>query len=61
MSDYDSFRFSLNFSASFWSVFLEHGAAPPVHASISVTSCSIPDREFLVGILMFNGCLLKVS
>ena len=32
---YDSFRFSLSFSASFWMVFVEPGAAPPVHAKIS--------------------------
>ena len=37
MSEYDSFRFSLNFSASFWTVFVEPGAAPPVHAKISGT------------------------
>ena len=37
VSDYDSFRFSLNFSASFEMVFVEPGAAPPVHAKISGT------------------------
>ena len=33
--EYDSFHFSLSFSASFWMVFVEPGAAPPVHAKIS--------------------------
>ena len=37
VSDYDSFRFSLSFSASFEMVFVEPGAAPPVHAKISGT------------------------
>ena len=37
MSEYDSFRFLLSFSASFWTVFVEPGAAPPVHAKISGT------------------------
>ena len=37
VSEYDSFRFSLSFSASFWTVFVEPGAAPPVHAKISGT------------------------
>ena len=37
VSEYDSFRFSLSFSASFWMVFVEPGAAPPVHAKISGT------------------------
>ena len=31
VSEYNSFRFSLSFSASFWTVFVEPGAAPPVH------------------------------
>ena len=34
VSEYDSFRFSLSFSASFWMVFVEPGAASPVHAKI---------------------------
>ena len=37
VSEYDSFRFSLSFSASFWMVFVEPGAAPPIHAKISGT------------------------
>ena len=37
VSEYYSFRFSLSFSASFWMVFVEPGAAPPVHAKISGT------------------------
>ena len=37
VSEYDSFRFSLSFCASFWMVFVEPGAAPPVHAKISGT------------------------
>ena len=37
VSEYDSFRFSLSFSASFWMVFVEPGVAPPVHAKISGT------------------------
>ena len=36
VSEYDSFRFSLSFSASFWIVFVEPCAAPPVHAKIIV-------------------------
>ena len=35
VSEYDSFRFSLIFSASFWIVFVEPGTLPPVHAKIS--------------------------
>ena len=31
VSEYDSFRFSGSFSASFWTVFVEPGAAPPGH------------------------------
>ena len=31
VSENDSFRFSLSFSASFWMVFVDPGAAPPVH------------------------------
>ena len=38
MSEYDSFCVSLSFSASSWMVFVEPGAAPPVHAKISGTS-----------------------
>ena len=38
VSEYDSFRFSLSFSATFWRVFVEPGAAPPVHAKISGTN-----------------------
>ena len=34
VSEYDSFRFSLSFSANLWTVFVEPGAAPPVHSSI---------------------------
>ena len=34
VSEYNSFRFSLSFSASFRTVFVEPGAAPPVHAKI---------------------------
>ena len=30
VSEYDSFRFSISFSASFLTVFVEPGAAPPV-------------------------------
>ena len=42
VSEYDSFRFSPSFSASFWTVFVEPGAAPPVHAKISSTKrCNI--------------------
>ena len=37
VSEYDSFRFSLSFSASFVMVFVEPGSAPPVHAKISAT------------------------
>ena len=35
--EYDSFRFSLSFSTSFWTVFVEPAAAAPVHAKISGT------------------------
>ena len=37
VSEYDSFRFSLNLSASFSMVFVEPGDAPPVHLIISGT------------------------
>ena len=40
VSEYDSFRFSINsisFSASFWKVCVETGAGPPVHTKISGT------------------------
>ena len=37
VSDNNSFRFSLSFSANFWTVFVEPGAAPPVHTKISGT------------------------
>ena len=37
VSVYNSFRFSLSVSASFWTVFVEPGAAPPVHAKNSGT------------------------
>ena len=37
VSEYDSFRFSLSFSANFWMVFVKPGAALPVHAKISGT------------------------
>ena len=37
LSEHDSFGFSLSFSASFWTVFVEPGAAPPVHAKVSGT------------------------
>ena len=37
VSENDSFRFSLSFSGSFGMVFVEPGAAPPVHAKISGT------------------------
>ena len=46
VSEYDSCRFS----ASFWTIFVEPGAAPPVHAKIS---CCVPHPELFVGILMF--------
>ena len=36
VSEYVSFRFSLSFSASFWKAFVEPGAAPAVHAKISL-------------------------
>ena len=41
MSQYDSFRFSLCFFASFSTVFVEPGAAPPVYASITGTKAAI--------------------
>ena len=37
VSEFDSFRFSLSFYASFWVVFVEPGAAPPVHTEINGT------------------------
>ena len=37
VSEYDSFRFSLNFSATFWTIFAEPGAAPPVHTKSNGT------------------------
>ena len=37
VSEYDSFSFSLSFSASFLMVFVEPGTAPPVHAKVSAT------------------------
>ena len=49
VSEYDSFRVSL----SFWMVFVEPGAAPPVHAKISGKNCCVPHPEIFVGILMF--------
>ena len=36
VSEYDLFRISFNFSASFWTVFLEPGDAPPVNTKCSV-------------------------
>ena len=35
VSEYDSIRFSLSFSASFWTVVVEPAVASPVHAKIS--------------------------
>ena len=37
VSEYDLFRISFNFSANFWTVFVEPGAAPPVNTKSSVT------------------------
>ena len=37
VSEYDSLRFSLSFSASSWTIFVEPGAAPPVHAKVGGT------------------------
>ena len=34
--EYVLFRFSLSFSACFWTVFVEPGAAPPMHTKIIV-------------------------
>ena len=50
VSEYDSFRFSHSFSASFWTVFVDPGAAPPVHAKISGTKllCSTSKKSLLV-------------
>ena len=53
MSEYDSFRFSLSFSVSFWSVFVEPDAAPPVHAQLVEQSRCVSHPEFFVVILMF--------
>ena len=39
LSEYGSFRFLLSFSASFWTVFVEPGAAPAVHAKLVEQSC----------------------
>ena len=53
VSEYDSFRFPLSFSASFWTVFVEPGAAPPLHAKFMEQSCCVRLPELFVGILMF--------
>ena len=37
LSKYDTFCFLLSFSASFWTVFVEPGAAPPVNAKNKAT------------------------
>ena len=52
VSEYDSLRFSLSFLASFWNVFVEPGAAPPVHAKTLEQSCCVRHQEFFVGNLM---------
>ena len=53
VSEFDLFRFSLSFSASFWMVFLEPGAALSAHAKISGTKLLCSHPELFVGILMF--------
>ena len=47
VSEYESFRFWLSFSASFWMVFVEPGASPPVHAKISGTKLLCPTSRIL--------------
>ena len=55
VSEYDSFRFSLSSSASFWTVFIEPGAAPDLWYTqkLSKQSCFVPNSEIFVGILIF--------
>ena len=53
VSEFDLFRFSLSFSAIFWMVFLEPGAALSAHAKISGTKLLCSHPELFVGILMF--------
>ena len=62
MSEYDSFRFLLSFSASFWTVFIDSGAAPPVHAKISGTKvlCST-SRYFLMVFYCFDTFMTFVG
>ena len=61
VSDYDSFRFLLNFSACFCTVFVQPGAAPPVNAKISGTKLLCSTSRFrccyliVLTILMFVG------
>ena len=53
VSEYDSFRFSLSFSASFWTAFVEPGAAPQYTQNLVEQSCCVPHPDFLGGILLF--------
>ena len=53
VSEYDSFRFSFSFSASFWVVFVKPGDASPVHAGISGTKLLCSTSRILCFILMF--------
>ena len=47
LSEYDSFRFSLNFSAGFWMVFVLPGAAPPWDNRPECTKMKLRVRIFI--------------
>ena len=53
LSEYDSFRSSLNLSASFWMIFVEPVAAPPVNLEISETKLMCSTSRFNCWFLMF--------
>ena len=53
VAEYDSFRFSLSFSASFWMVFVEPGVLLSYTQKLVEQSCCVPQPEFFDGILMF--------
>ena len=61
VSDYGSFRFLLNFSACFCTVFVQPGAAPPVNARISGTKLLCSTSRFfccylnVLTLLIFAG------
>ena len=59
---YDSFRSSLYFSASFWTVFVEPGAAPPVHAKIIEKKAAVFHiQNYLLVFQSFNTLMIFVD